>query len=261
MDMTISGATIRPMRPDDADAAADLLRRHDFGDRIDFFRWAMTQPTIAPFVAEDGRGIVATGVAAAHAESGWVGAIFVVPERRGTGLGGRMTRTVLDELEARGARSQLLIASPMGRPMYERLGFRVLDRQVRFAIDGLPPDDGAADPGIRAYGAADFEAVAALDRAATGEDRRAVLTALIDAISTVVAVDEAGVVRGYLARTPWRGGALIAPDPEDAVRLLELRRRSTGPSGRAGAGVLASNTAGRERLRAAGWHEELGGVR
>ncbi len=80
--------------------------------------------------------------------------IFVTPESRGAGLGRRITRAVLDRLEERGARSQILIASPMGRPIYEREGFRVLDRQVRFSIDGLPSDeaDGAGgDPGIRPF--------------------------------------------------------------------------------------------------------------
>ena len=45
------------------------------------------------------------------------------------------------------------------------------------------------------------------------------------------------------------------------LRLLDRRRRSTGIGRKAGAGVLAANQAGRERLRAAGWDEELGGVR
>ena len=263
MSMT-NGAVIRPMRPADVDEAAELLHRHEFGDRRDFLRWAVHRPTIAPFVAvAAGRGIVATGVAGAHATTGWVGVIFVAPEARRSGLGSRITRTVLDELETRGARSQLLIASPLGQPMYERLGFRVLDRQVRFAIDGLPPDDRPLDPRIRPYRPADAASIAALDRAATGEDRRAMLEDLVKPETTLVAVspDDPDEVRGFLARTPWRGGGLIAPDPADALRLLDRRRRSTGISGRAGAGVLASNTAGRACLREAGWHEELGNVR
>jgi len=88
-----------------------------------------------------------------------------------------------------------------------------------------------------------------------------VLRALVTTESTLLAVDAAGAVRGFLARTPWRGGGLIATDPDDALRLLEHRRRSTGISGKAGAGVLASNAVGRERLRAAGWHEEMGNLR
>jgi GNAT superfamily N-acetyltransferase len=261
MDMTDTRGTIRRMSPTDAEEAATLLRNGDFGERLDFFAWALTQPTIALFVAvHDGR-IVGTGTGSAHGHSGWVGVIFVAPDRRGTGLGRSITRSVIADLEERGCRTQVLIASPMGRPIYEREGFTGLDHQVRFTIDGLPPGDAPPEPRVRSYAADDFDAVAALDRYATGEDRRTVLRALVTTESTLVAVDAAGAVRGFLARTPWRGGGLIATDPDDALRLLEHRRRSTGVSGKAGAGVLASNSVGRERLRAAGWHEEMGNLR
>jgi len=259
--MTVTGATVRPMRVTDAEEAADLLRRGDFGERLDFFRWALRQSTISLLVAVNGERIVGTGVGSAHGRVGWVGVIFVAQDRRGTGLGRQITRSVLDDLQARGCRTQILIASPMGRPIYEREGFTVLDQQVRFVIDGLPPDGDSTDPRIRPFEPDDFDAILALDRYATGEDRLAILSALVTPATTFVAISPGGAVRGYLARAPWRGGALIAPDPDDAVRLLELRRRSTGISGKAGAGVLASNMAGRARLRAAGWHEEPGGVR
>jgi GNAT superfamily N-acetyltransferase len=248
----------------DLEPAADLLRRNEFGERLEFFRWAIDQPSIDVLVAADDERIVGTGVASAHGRAGWVGVIFVAPDARGAGIGRRITRRVLVALESRGCRTQILIASPMGRPLYEREGFRVLDHQVRFSIDGLPPDDEAADgrdPRIRPFGPDDLPAVLALDRDATGEDRGLVLETLVNPSSTYVAIDAAGTVRGYLARTPWRGGALIAPDPDDALRLLERRRRSTGVSGKAGAGVLASNTRGREALLAAGWNEEMGNVR
>ena len=258
-------AQIRPMTPADVEPAADLLRRGDFGERLDFFDWAIERPWMDVLVAADEDRILGTGTASTHGHSGWVGVIFVSPDARGAGLGRRITRAVLDRLEERGARTQILIASPMGGPIYEREGFRVLDRQVRFAIDGLPPDgeDGAgSDPSIRPFREDDRQAVEALDRTATGEDRRPVLDALVNPVSTLIVTGGDDLtVRGFLARAPWRGGALIAPDPDDALRLLERRRRSTGASGKAGAGVLASNERGRTALRAAGWEEELGGMR
>ncbi|HUQ78943.1 MAG TPA: GNAT family N-acetyltransferase [Patescibacteria group bacterium] len=263
--MVTLSARVRPMTAADLEPAADLLRRGDFGDRLDFFSWAIERRWMDVLVAVDGDRILGTGTGAAHDRSGWVGVIFVTPDARGAGLGRRITRAVLDRLEARGTRTQLLIASPMGRPIYEREGFRVLDRQVRFAIDGLPPDgDGAGgDRGIRPFREDDRPAIEALDRAATGEDRRAVLDALVKPASTLIATGGDGdpTIRGFLARAPWRGGALIAPEPADALRLLERRRRSSGLSGRAGAGVLAGNARGRAALRAAGWEEELGGMR
>lgn len=265
------------MMPADLEPAADLLRRGDFGERLDFFMWAIERPWIDVLVAVGGDRILGTGTGSHHGRSGWVGVIFVTPEERGAGLGRRITRAVLDRLEERGARTQILIASSMGRPIYEREGFRVLDRQVRFTIDGLPPDGTdwtGDDPGIRPFREDDRPAIEAIDRVATGEDRRVVLDALVNPASTLVATGQAGeageagdagagdqAIRGFLARAPWRGGALIAPDPADALRLLDCRRRSTGISGKAGAGVVAGNQRGRAALRAAGWDEELGGMR
>jgi GNAT superfamily N-acetyltransferase len=249
------------MRAGDTEAASALIRRGDWGERLVFFDWAVGQPTVDPIVAEADGQIVGTGVGSAHGNAGWVGTIFVDPDRRRSGLGRAITQAVVESLEARGCRTLLLIATSMGRPIYERIGFSVLDEQVRFSVDGLPQDEAAVDPLIRPFAAPDLAAIQALDRHVTGEDRSAILANLVTPISTVVAIDGGGAIRGFLTRAPWRGGALIAPDPDDALRLLEARRRATGVSGKAGAGLVGRNVVGRERLRAAGWLEERGGVR
>ncbi len=259
--MTIASQLIRPMTASDPEPAAELLRRGDFGERLGFFQWAMTQPTITSFVAEDDGRVVGTGVASVHGTAGWVGVIFVDSALRGSGLGRRITKVVIDHLEASGVRSMVLIASPLGRPIYEREGFRALENQVRFTIDGLSPAETPADPRLRPFAPSDLDAIVALDRAVTGEDRSAVIRALVGTTTTTVALGPDREIRGYATRAPWRGGAVIAPDPDDALRLLERRRHTTGLSGKAGAGVLASNAVGRARLRAAGWTEEMGSVR
>ncbi|MEA2520170.1 MAG: hypothetical protein QOF49_2250 [Chloroflexota bacterium] len=245
----------------DAEPAAEMIRRGDWGERRLFFEWALDRPTLAPLVAErDGR-IVGTGVGSAHGSVGWVGTIFVAPDQRRSGFGGALTRAVADELTARGCRTLVLIATPMGRPIYEREGFDLLDDQLRFTIHGVEAGEVPPDPRVRPFAADDLPDAIALDRAATGEDRASILADLLTPVTTVVAVGDAGEVRGFLARAPWRGGALIAPDANDAMLLLAERRRHTGVSGTAGAGPLASNVEGRARLRAAGWLEERGGVR
>lgn len=253
-------ALIRPMLAAEVETAGDLLRRGDFGERDDFLRWAVGHASVTPYVVEiDGR-IVGTGVASAHGSVGWVGVIFVAPAYRGNGLGGRLTRAVIERLETQGCRSIVLIASPLGRPIYEREGFVVVDAQVRLLIDSIR-GGGPVDDGLRPFEGRDFDAIARLDRYATGEDRSAVLRDLVSPATTTVASGPDGRVRGFLTRPPWRGGAVIAPDPEIALRLLEHRRRQPGVSGRTGAGLLASNERGRAALRAAGWEEEPGNVR
>lgn len=257
----MSADAIRPMRAADVARAADVVRRHDFGEREQYFAWAVGRPEIRLFVVEDEAGIAATGSAAANGRVGWVGVIFVRPDRRGSGLGGTMTRTVIADLEERGCRTQVLIASPAGRPIYERLGFAVVDRQIRYHAPGMGTEQPWRDPRLRAFRPDDLGAIVGLDQAATGEDRSSALTSLATPDGTWVTVDGGDRPTGFFLRPPWRGGAVIAPDPDDGLRLLELRRRQAPLDGQAGAGVLASNTVGRTRLRAAGWSEEVANVR
>jgi GNAT superfamily N-acetyltransferase len=259
--MTLDTATtIRPIRPTEVGPVADLRRRNDFGDREGFLAWSLDRPTITAFVATAGDAIVGTGVASAHGNAGWVGMIFVAEERRGAGIGTAITQATIDDLERRGCRTQVLIASPLGRPIYERLGFAEIGRQVRFS-SGRQVGDGSADPRIRRFEVGDLDAVLAIDRAATGEDRREVLRHLLEPATTWVTRDGTDRPTGYYLRPPWRGGAVVAPDPGDGLRLLELRRHLAGSSDHAGAGLFAVNGTGRRRLREAGWHEEAGNVR
>jgi N-acetylglutamate synthase-like GNAT family acetyltransferase len=52
--------------------------------------------------------------------------VAVVPEARGDGLAGKLIAHGLADAVERGARSATLVATKLGRPVYERLGFRTL---------------------------------------------------------------------------------------------------------------------------------------
>ena len=46
------------------------------------------------------------------------------------------------------------------------------------------------------------------------------LDALVNPASTLIVTGgDDSTVRGFLARAPWRGGALIAPDPDERLRM------------------------------------------
>jgi hypothetical protein len=97
--------------------------------------------------------------------------------------------------------------------------------------------------------------MAALDRAATGEDRAHVLEALSTPESARCVVEPSGDVRAFIVRAPWGGGATIAPDIDDALAILHARRLDHALVGRVRAGLLSDNEAGLERLTADGWTE------
>ncbi len=266
------GIEIRPMGPADVDAAADALLRGDWGDRRSWFAFAAAHAQCGPVVAvEDGGPIVGTGVGTVNGPVGWVGTIFVAPERRRRGLGRALTDRVCDALTASGCRTLALVATTDGRPLYERMGFEVVDWYATVERDGTGPEwpagpwgpesDGPTDavdhdPATRTiapFRAADIADAAALDRAATGEDREHLLAAFAGVPGGLALRSADGRLRAFLLRTPWGGGATIAPDPADARLILRARLRAAPAGHRVRAGVLASNEAGLALLRADGW--------
>ena len=186
--------------------------------------------------APDGRGlagaVVLTRWAADYAA---VGMMLVAARYERRGLG----RALLEHLlRAAGEDATVtLFATDMGRPLYEKLGFKPVRRSVSFigrfkptASDnskkrGVPSLAGS----VRVGTAADLPDILALDRAAFGADRGRFLTRL-PAIADQIAVFEADGpagrgIAGYAAA--WRNnpdstviGPLVAPDGETAKRLV-----------------------------------------
>ena len=199
----MADALIRAMTAADVEPAAEMIRRGEWGDRSAFLGWAVEFPPSHLFVAEDARRIVGTGIATANGPVGWVGTIFVAPDRRREGLGGALTRTVIDDLESRGCRTLVLTATDAGRPLYERLGFETQMPQGFFKAVGVAPS--SADDDVRPFDPSMLPGIIALDQFATGEDRSAVLERLANPDSARALVGDDGSLRGFLIRSPWGG--------------------------------------------------------
>ena len=111
--------------------------------------------------------------AVSHQHSGWIGNL-IVPERlRGRGYGSRLFEAALSALQAQGMTSVWLTASESGRPIYEKSGFVAIDEIERW-VSCKRSHFGPADSLLKDGG----QKLVALDRAAWGEDRSALLEAL-----------------------------------------------------------------------------------
>jgi len=102
-------------------------RAYGFGG--DWFSRALTRlpdGAVHIYVArQDGEpvGCCATADAGTNTE---VQMVAVVPEARGQGLSGKLIAHSLADAVERGCRTSTLVATQLGRPVYERLGFRGL---------------------------------------------------------------------------------------------------------------------------------------
>jgi GNAT superfamily N-acetyltransferase len=251
---------IRPARQPELSQLGGLYARAGFAARLaGVVGFARARLGGEVFVADLDGELVGVAAGAHFGASGWVGGVAVAPERRRAGLGGALTEAVVAHLRDRRAGTVLLLATELGRPVYERLGFVAEAEYVTLAG---PPVTGRADggrlwggerepAGVRAGRAGDRTAVLELDRAATGEDRRRLLGALWPA-GGLVAGDPA--VRGYHLASPWRGGgATLAADPAAGLALLQAVRRTDAEE--VSVSLPARNRPGVLALAATGFQE------
>ncbi len=180
---------------------------------------AVCAPRMRVVVAERAGRIVGTGAAIDFGATGWLGGITVLPEARGAGLGRALTEAALTALGERA--TVLLIATDLGRPVYERLGFEV---EAWYRIFDAPREAGRV-PGVRPLTAADRDAVLALDRHATGEDRSIAVDA---GLAGGVGLDGPDGLRGAALRPPWRASPIVARDPAAGAALLDAVARPGG---------------------------------
>ena len=256
---------LRPMTAADIEPATEAILADDWGDRRAWFGFATSHSECRIFVAEGADGaILGTGVATINGPVAWIGTIWVASSARGQGIGRALTEAPIEAAESAGCRTLVLVATDAGRPLYERLGFRV---QTWYRTMEAPGLAGSVDPAVcgsgrgpgghrvRGFRPDDLESMASLDRTATGEDRRHLLTAFAAPGTTLVLATDSDAPSGYVIRAPWGGGATITADGEGALAILRARRLAAGPDRRVRAGILLENKVGARALAEEGWTE------
>jgi GNAT superfamily N-acetyltransferase len=161
--------------------------------------------------------LVATGLALPYPSAfGWIGMVIVHGPYRRRGLATRLMERSIAELRDRGL-VPFLDATPAGRPVYERMGFRAVEALTRWRGQGGGPELHDTPPLV------DVAEIAELDRAAFGADRSAVLADLLARKGAVSRRDPGG--DGFLlartGRTARYVGPVVARKTGTALRLLE----------------------------------------
>ena len=156
-------------------------------------------------VAHCGGEAVGTAVACAFGEVGWIAMVLVDPAYRGRGIGTRLVAHSITYLERRAVRSIRLDATPLGRPVYDMLGFRIEYELARW--EGMAPAR-SAPPQVGCAAADQLEAIAQLDRQITGTPRLSLLQHLFQ--------QQPGAMRavflreGLMGYATWREGSRAA---------------------------------------------------
>jgi GNAT superfamily N-acetyltransferase len=217
---------VRPARRDEP--VTRTLDEAGFGPHVGrLLSYPRDSPHGEMLVAVSRGKLVGGACCASFGATGWIGALGVLPRARRHGVGDLLTRAAVSWLEERGARTSLLYATDMGRPVYQRVGF-VTEAPAR-AWRGTPPSPSPDEAGqIRRLRPSDRDALLALDRSVTGEDRSAVFDLLPALLG--FALERDGALAGFALNTPWGAGpAVLGVDLDAGLSVLRALAREPQP--------------------------------
>ncbi len=221
---------VRTMTVDDIPFAMRLKTQNGWNQlEADWRRQLALEPT-GSFVAElDGRA-VGTACACVFGDIAWVNFVLVDKAQRGQGTGSALMRHVIDWLDARNVRTIRLDATPLGQPVYAKLGFVGDFTLSRF--EGLLPSpserlaggEGDLASNISLLLPSDLAAMFVLDEAITKTRREKLLCHIHEANPDLShKYTRAGRFEGYCLCRPgsnaWQLGPLQGM-PDAALYLL-----------------------------------------
>lgn len=213
----------RPFTADDVPAAHALSVKVAWPHRAD--DWRLLESAGTGFVAEQNAQVIGTGLCWRYGpERASLGMVIVSPEHQGQGIGRQLMQRLIAAL---GERAILLHATPAGKPLYEKLGFRAVGTVDQHQGTVFQPPLISLPPGerLRPLGTNDAPRLAELASRACGLDRQALFPLLLD-VADGIALDRDGELLGFaLFRRFGRGftiGPVVAPDAPDSSRAKAL---------------------------------------
>ena len=203
---------VRLLTPADIPAAMRLKEAAGWNQTETDWRNALALAPVSCFGIDcDGELRATTTAVCFGQELAWIGMVLTDAAYRGRGLAGTLTNHALEYLRRQQVNWVKLDATSMGRPVYERAGFRdeaVIERWIR-KPDRVERHQGSTGP---------FVLDTALDREAFGADRSQLLRVLAGIESTSMA--GAGFAMGRAGSRAAYFGPCVARSSAAARDLL-----------------------------------------
>jgi ribosomal protein S18 acetylase RimI-like enzyme len=214
---------LRDLTENDLQSAEELLSLAFGGlSRLDDLRlYRQIQPD-GWFAAELEDRLVGMVGAANYGAFAHVGLMAVHPGFRRQGIGLALMQFLLQRLEAQGVPLVTLDSSPMGRPLYDRLGFVPYDETLVFHRSQWNSQVHQS-PDIEAISPANLDELVQADTPIFGADRRKVFQTLLEQFPSraLLQRDSNGKIAAYLFTQKYRMGPWVMFQPERGEALLQ----------------------------------------
>jgi GNAT superfamily N-acetyltransferase len=197
------------------------LQPSDWNDIRKVFNQFIEHPFFYPVKISYKNEIIALGEAILNKQTGWIGNIIVHPNHRGKRLGAKLTQHFVDHLRSKGKQSQFLLATEIGKSMYEKLDFQHISQYI-FLKNAGNSNKKISDPSfVQPFQSKYMNQVFALDLQASGEDRSDILSHFLKEAKLYLKGNQLEAF--YL---PLLGdGLIIAKSPEAGLALTKIRMK------------------------------------
>jgi GNAT superfamily N-acetyltransferase len=220
---------LRPLSASDIPAADGLRLIAGWNQTFADWQRLISHDPDGCFAATVNDQVVGTATTTSYGtDLAWIGMVLVHPEQRRHGIGKALLSHCIADLQRRGIRCIKLDATPLGQPLYEKIGFKAEWNLSRWEA-ALPAiretmREGGFNSVLQPVTPKNFAAVAALDHQAFGTQRRRLLEMYVAGSQSVAQFDATGQCEGFgLIRQGSRAaylGPVIARMDETAARLV-----------------------------------------
>lgn len=206
---------IRPLTAADIPLGLRLTSQAGWNQTAADWRRCLDLEPEGCFAAEMDGVFAGTTTTCTFGSVAWIALVLVDAAVRRRGIGGALVKHALAWLETRGVRSIWLDATPLGQPVYERLGFEPEFALCRFhgrpsAVQ--PHFDLAQHVDPASLDARHAAACSLLDRSIMGTDRTKLLVRLFaDCPQHAHVVLHGGEVRGFIAARHGAQAVQVGP--------------------------------------------------
>jgi len=182
-------------------------------DICEMFKTYFHKPYFYPYILKSDGEFAGVSELIINGKVAWLGSVIVLEKFRNRGLGTSMVKVIMQKADELGCDTQILYATDMGKPIYEKLGFRHEANFLLYEHDELIPEQRYCN--VIPIEPKDREEILKLDKEITGEDRTLLLE---DYWEGAVQYVENGKLTGYIL--PALGIGFTAALTEQAAENL-----------------------------------------
>jgi N-acetylglutamate synthase-like GNAT family acetyltransferase len=192
-----------------------------WGDLVPRFEYFLNSKFCLPLKITVNQQPIAIGASIQHQDTAWLACIITHPDHRSKGLGYQITKRLLESIDNQQFKTVYLIATELGFPVYQKLGFELEGEYTHFKKLDSDTSESASFDSIITYQNKYLSQMYALDAWVSGENRQVILHENLASAKLYVVDNQ---LLGFYM--PSLGdGLIVAQTDEAGLSLLNLRNQ------------------------------------